>query len=102
MWKPTRQGERHMQDYPFNLPITDDDEGGYDDVWPARISSSAKRYQELEEEFPDLPIRQAPTQGREYSAIPQRRSAPPSPRPNLPPGVVIIRGVPCTNIGGQW
>src|SRR6266702_6708870 len=102
-----RKHPRYKGAQKTNAPTFEDEEEdqAYDDVWPPQLSSSARRYQELEEEFPDLPIRQhVPTQGRGFSPVPQRRSAP-SPatsQPNLPPGVTIINGVPCVNVGGRW
>ncbi len=102
-----RKHPRYQGALKTNAPTFEDEEEdqAYDDVWPPQLSSSARRYQELEEEFPDLPIRQhVPTQGRGFSPVPQRRSAP-SPatsQPNLPPGVTIINGVPCVNVGGRW
>src|SRR5712691_5080730 len=102
-----RKHPRYQGVLKINAPTLEDEEEGqaYDDVWPPQLSSSARRYQELEEEFPYMTIRQhVPTQGRRFSPLPQRRSAP-SPatsQSNLPPGVTIINGVPCVNVGGRW
>ena len=69
-----------------------DDEGDYDDAFPSRLPNSAIRYQRLADVLTEEP----PRAGK--SVVPPRSKV----VQHLPPGVVLVQGVPCTNVGGQW
>src|SRR5712692_3053562 len=64
------------------------DEDDYDDAWPPRLPSSAINYQK----------RAADVQTEDYPRVGKKLVVP----SNLPPGVVLIRGIPCANVGGAW
>src|SRR5713226_3963345 len=68
---------------------TDEDENDYDDSWPPRIRPSARRYDIQTEEYP---------RAGNQLVVPPRQNA----VQHLPPGVVLIRGIPCANVGGAW
>lgn len=77
--------------------ITEEEEGDYDDSWPPRLPSSARRYQgggDIQTE--DQSRVGQPAIG--LPVVPPRQSA----VPPLPPGVVLIRGIPCAKVGGTW
>ncbi len=76
-----------------NAPVSDEVPEEYDDVWPVRVSSSARRY-ELEQEPPIPHSYRAGQQGK--SVIPPRRSQ----AGQLPP-LQYIDGIPYVNFNGQ-
>src|SRR5947209_4967560 len=92
----TEQRGRHIYRRPdvTTTPATDD-EGEYDDVWPVRLPSSARRYQDVGDQ------QEAQGNGRPgKSVIPPRSSL--QGQQDISPPIHLIHGVPHVNIGGQW
>jgi len=83
-----RQYHQRTPQYADRITYTDSrgqiiDEEDDDRLYNTRLPSSARRYDLLTEEQP---------KAGKLSVLPSQ----------LPPGVVLIRGIPCANIGGEW
>src|SRR5713226_6227827 len=83
-----RQYHQRTPQYADRITYTDSrgqiiDEEDDDRLYNTRLPSSARRYDLLTEEQP---------KAGKLSILPRQ----------LPPGVVLIRGIPCANIGGAW
>ncbi|MFL5691901.1 MAG: hypothetical protein ACJ795_08855, partial [Ktedonobacteraceae bacterium] len=84
----------HAGMHPIDAPYTTaDQDDNYDNVWPPRLNSSARRYHQP---MADVCTEEQPVRGK--SIVPPRSKA----VQHLPPGITLIEGVPYTNLGGQW
>jgi hypothetical protein len=82
-------GGMHPVDAPYTTADQDDD---YDDKPLGHLKSSARRYNQP---VPDRRTEEQPKVRK--SVVPPRSKA----VQHLPPGVVVVQSVPCTNVGGQ-